>query len=106
MQYLTSREHLLFPNRFFRRSAFYDTEAFVLDIGLMYEAPPSGEENLEPYVGADEKKPNCVTTTIQEVAEKVNADKREVADEVNSSGNTKGSLLVFLIVGLAAFSFL
>jgi hypothetical protein len=34
---------------FFRRSAFYDAEAFVLDIGILYEAPLSGEENLVAF---------------------------------------------------------
>jgi murein tripeptide amidase MpaA len=35
---------------FFRRSAFYDSEAYVLDIGILYEAPASGTlDNLEPY---------------------------------------------------------
>lgn len=53
---------------FFRRSAFYDTEAFVLDIGILPEAPTSGEENLVEYVDPNAKTTSCVTTPIKDVA--------------------------------------
>lgn len=82
--------HTLCCKRFFRRSAFYDTEAYVLDIGLLYEAPASGEENLEPYASTGDKKPTCVTSSIQEVASKVNKTviEEDVAEKVNSPNNS------------------
>ena len=93
--YLTNMFSVAALPRFFRRSAFYDSEAYVLDIGILYEAPASGEENLEPYASQDDKKPTCVTTTIQDVASTVNTTttEKEVEEKVNSpdDNNTSGA---------------
>lgn len=77
----------MFACRFFRRSAFYDTEAYILDVGLLYEATASVEENLSPYESFG-KTVTCVTASIQDVHASLNPDKNTTAGAIESVGST------------------
>lgn len=76
--------------RFFRRSAFYDTEAYVLDIGILYDAPPSGEENLAPY----QEEITCVTTSMEDIADSIESDSSASPDSSGASISIGGFLLL------------
>lgn len=101
--------HIFCYCRFFRRSAFYDTEAFVLDIGILPEAPASGEENLVGYIDPNSKTPTCVTTPINDVASTLpSSDNSGTSSEssdnprAQSSGIAHGSIVLCLVVSLVA----
>ena len=84
---------IIFPHhrkRFFRRSAFYDTEAYVLDIGILYDAPPSGEENLAPY----QEEITCVTTSMEDIADSIESDSSASPDSSGASISIGGFLLL------------
>ncbi|KAL7486234.1 hypothetical protein ACHAW6_011836 [Cyclotella cf. meneghiniana] len=91
---------------FFRRSAFYDTEAYVLDVGLLYEAPASGEENLAPFVRDTDVGRDCysVTTSIKDLVATLNTTGSGPADTSGvCSPSVPFVVIEFFAVSMAAF---
>lgn len=90
-------------NWFFRRSAFYDAEAFVYPVGILYD-DPSDSLPLAPFA-----KEAVTTNTEDEESVSTISKQGEASDSGDTSsasfGQYRFTLLFTLIVAIAATSF-
>ena len=75
-------------------------------MGLLYDAPASGEENLAPFVRDTSVGRDCnsVTTNIKDLVGNINSTDSDISDTSgDSSPNVPSVITVFIAVSMAAF---